>query len=181
MVDIEQRSLCPFEEHPLAGPNPLVEQYAGVSDVAPQFLPEVAIPLVNFFEVEGFFVENRFEIKIFFLNVALEFFTKRVFFQKIHETNPDTRDFVLISGADAAAGGADLTLAAQTLARKVNGFMIGHNHVRLLADAQLLVAAEMALSFERVNFFNQHFGVDDHAITDNAELVRVQRARRNEV
>ena len=40
---------------------------------------------------------------------------------------------------------------------------------------------EMALGFERVDFLDQDFRIDDHAVADDAELVRVERAGRDQV
>ena len=51
----------------------------------------------------------------------------------------------------------------------------------LLADANLLVVGEMALGFERTNFIDQDFGIDDHAVSDDAELVGMERAGRHQV
>ena len=40
---------------------------------------------------------------------------------------------------------------------------------------------QMALGFERVDFLDQDLRIDDHAVADDAELVRVQRAGRDQV
>ena len=45
----------------------------------------------------------------------------------------------------------------------------------------LLVVSEMALGFERVDFFDQDFRIDDHAVADDAELIGVKRAGRDQV
>ena len=68
-------------------------------------------------------------------------------------------------------GCSGLALAAQSFAREVDGFMVGHDDVRLLANTQLITAGEMALSFQRLNFFDQDLRIDDDAIANNAQFV----------
>jgi hypothetical protein len=47
MIDIEQGSLRAFKEHPLASADLLIEQHAGIGDVALQNFPEPTIALMN--------------------------------------------------------------------------------------------------------------------------------------
>ena len=82
MIDVKEGSLRSFEKHALAGAYLLVEQKAGIGDVGFQLLPIIAVAIVDLVEVEGFFLEDRFQVNIFFFDIALEFLAKGVFFQR---------------------------------------------------------------------------------------------------
>ena len=100
---------------------------------------------------------------------------------QIEHAHAPARDLVLVRGTDAAPRGADLALAAQPFAGEIDGFVIGHDHVRLFADAQLFVVDEMPSRLERLNFLDENLRIDDHAIADHAKFVRVQGARGHQV
>ena len=102
---------------------------------------------MDLIEVEGFLFEDRFQVNIFFLDIVLELVAKSVFFQEIDKANADPRYLVFVSRPDAASGGADLALAAKSLASQIDGFVIRHalrqgtTTVRALPGALELLAA----------------------------------------
>ena len=66
-------------------------------------------------------------------------------------------------------------------ARLIDELVVRHDHMGLLADAQLIVAGEMTLELERVYLFDQNLRIDDHAIADHAEFISVQSAGGDQV
>src|SRR5581483_6808275 len=139
VIDVEQRPLGALEEHALAGAHFLVEQQARVGHVVFELVAKARVAFVNLVEAQRLFFENRLQIKILFFDVALELLAKGIFLEQVDEANADARDLVLVGRADAAPGGADHAFAAQALARLVDELVIRHDHVGLLADAQLPV------------------------------------------
>ena len=68
---------------------------------------------------------------------------------------------------------------AARLARAVEGHVVGHDHVRGAADAEL-VGRDAALG-EHLHLGDQRARIDDHAGADDRRDVRVEHAARHEV
>ena len=145
VIDIQEGALRSLEKHALASAYLLVEQKAGICDVGLQLFPKLLITTMDLIEVEGFLFEDRFQVNIFFLDIVLELVAKSVFFQEIDKANADPRYLVFVSRPDAPSRGADLSFAAKSLASQIDGFVVRHDQVRLLADAQKGVVRKMAL------------------------------------
>ncbi len=72
-----------------------------------------------------------------------------------------------VGRADAAAGGADGRALGGGFAGGVLGLVIGHDHVRLVADAQVVRGDGDAAGDELVDLREQHFGVEHDAVADD--------------
>ena len=92
-------------------------------------------------EVERLLAKHGTQVGVLLLEVRGQLFSKRALLQEIHDADPDARHLVFVGRADAASGRADLTGPAQTLPRQIDRSVVGQDQVRLLGDAQILVAA----------------------------------------
>ena len=95
---------------------------------------------------------------------------------ELGEAHADARHLVFVGRTDAAAGGADAALAAQPLARLIDGAMIRHDQVGAVADLQQALVLEVAARAQRVDLLDQRGRIDDDAVADDADLAGVQHA-----
>src|SRR5258708_4162096 len=86
-------------------------------------------------------------------------------------------DLVLIGRADAAAGGADLLLAARLLACAVDLSVRGQDQRRVLGDLEAVRRDDDALVADGVDLPEQGPGIDDDDVADDRQLVRAHHAR----
>src|SRR5262249_41050013 len=100
---------------------------------------------------------------------------------EVADADAGARHLVLVRGTDAATGRADLALATNALAGAVDGAMVRHDEVRLLADAEPAVVGEVAALAESVDLADQDLGVDHHARTHHANAAGVEDAGGDEV
>ena len=99
--------------------------------------------------------------------------------EQVLDADAEPGRLVGVAGADAAARGADLELAQLRLARVVEQRVVGHDQVRVGADAQ---AREVdALGPQVVELAGQHLRVDHHAVADRAQPAGVEDPRRDQV
>ena len=89
-------------------------------------------------------------------------------------------DLVLVGGADAATGGADLAGAGSFLADNVELAVQRQDERGVLGDAQVLAAHRNALGGELFDLRAERPRVDDDAVADDAELARAHDARRQQ-
>src|SRR5437899_2560906 len=90
-------------------------------------------------------------------------FAKPRLVEEVTDADAGARHLVLVGRPDAAPRGADLPRAAQPLPCSVDGAVVGHDEVRLLADPEPGVVRQVAPRPERVDLARQYLGVDDHA------------------
>src|SRR5215218_404694 len=88
---------------------------------------------------------------------------------------------VLVGGADAAQGRADLLVAEALLGRVVEGAVVGEDQVRARADLDAVGRDGEPLRGEAVGLGEEGDGVDDHPVPEHAGLARVDDARGDEV
>ena len=136
MVDVEHRALRAFEEHALAGRERLVKVARGVGHVRTQQHGGTLELRGNGVEVEHGLVEDVPEIGVLLFEHDAETLAKVRFVEQIGHAEPDARRLVFVRGADAAAGRSDLALAASTLARLIDGLVVGQNEVTILTHEQ---------------------------------------------
>ena len=98
-----------------------------------------------------------------------------------HVGDPDSHagDLVLVAGADAAAGGADLLAAHVALGDLVDGHVVGHQQMRVGGDQQ--PGGVDAAVLEALQLVEQHAGIDHHAVADDIGDAGRQHARRDEM
>ena len=145
MVEVEQGPLGALEQYVFAVPEHLLEQHAGVGDVRCELLAVAAVGAVDLLEVQGLFLENRSQVDVLLRDIVLEFLAKGIFFQQVDDPYSDPGGLVLVGGSDAPAGGADLAGAAHPLTGLIDGPVVGHDQVCLLADPELGVVLQVTL------------------------------------
>ena len=95
--------------------------------------------------------------------------TKRSRSSRSPAPDPAAGHLVLVAGADAALGRADLRIPQGSLPEGVEGEVVGHDQVGGRADEELLVAEAAAEAGEGLDLLEQHGGIDDHAVADDAQ------------
>ena len=86
---------------------------------------------------------------------------------------------VHVGRADPLSGGADGAAAASLLLELIQQNVIGHDDVGAVADEQQ--AGVDALLLEAGDLPQEHFGIDDHAVSDDAGDARPANAGRHQV
>src|SRR5207245_3848545 len=86
----------------------------------------------------------------------------------------DLADLVLITGADAAAGGA-YSIFRALLAQPFFFQVVGEDHMSVITDDE--VVADVDAGFPQVlDFFKKSRRVDDHAVGDHRSNIRPKHA-----
>ena len=180
MVHVEHGALRALEQHLLAGLNRVVNIARGIGDVGGQAVAQATVVIEDVLILKRLFFQQGAEVNVFLFEVALQLPGEHVFVQEIDKANPDTGHLVFIRGTNPPAGRPDLALAAEPLPREINGLVVGGNQMGDFTDLERVRVRQAALLPEGIDFLNQHFGVDHHAIADHAHLAVVQHARRDE-
>ena len=114
------------------------------------------------------------------VHVLAHFVGERLGVDEIAQPDAAPPDLVLVGGADAARGRADLAFAAARLAQDVELAVVRQDEVGLLADQQPVADVD-AQAGQLVDLREQRLRIDDHAVADDADDALVQDARRNQV
>ena len=99
---------------------------------------------------------------------------------EVADADAAAADLVLVGGADAARGRADLALAAARFGQHVELAVVRQDQVRLVADEQAAADVD-AEPGQLVHLREQRRRIDDHAVADDAGDAVVQDAGRDEV
>ena len=100
----------------------------------------------------------------------LELGAQRVFARQVAETHSAAGDFVLIGRTDAAAGGADFTIATLAFTKTVQTLMQRQDQYRAIRQQQLVRRNRHALRLHLLDFGKQCPGIDHHPIADDRQL-----------
>ena len=92
--------------------------------------------------------------------------------EQVLDADAEPQRLVGVAGADAAPRGADRELAQLHLARRVEQHVVGHDQVGVGGDPQ--VADVDAAALQPVDLAEQDARVEDDAVADHADLVRVE-------
>ena len=190
MVDVQETRVRAFEQDRLLRRQTIVEQIRGVGDVAGQPAPQRVVLVAQRIRVERAHrdVEGRQLLaadgadhpQLPQQSVAVE--------QLAHPDRRRAVHLVGIGGADPPARGTDREV--RSLGRDGPGqdafeggvvlLVIGHDHVGPVGDAQIVPDLDPPVA-QPVDLLDQNGRVDDDAIGDHAELLRVENARGDEV
>ena len=103
---------------------------------------------------------------------AFDLGRQRVEIIEVIDADGPATGLVLVGGADAALGGADLGPArSAALAQGVELAMHREDQGRIVGDAQGLAGNLDALFAQPLDFGHQSMRVEHHAVADDAELV----------
>jgi len=101
--------------------------------------------------------------------------------EQVVDADAGTADLVFVAGADATPGGADLGLPLALFAGRVQGAVIGHDHMGGGADHEIFRGYCQALFLQVIDLFDEDAGVDHHPVTDEAGFVGMKDPRGDEV
>ena len=95
---------------------------------------------------------------------------------QIHKADGAASDFILVSGADAALGGADAVGGAFGLAQGVEFAMQRQDEHGIFGDAQIVGGHRDALFFQLGDLVDERLRIDHHAVADDGELTPAHHA-----
>ena len=102
-----------------------------------------------------------------------DLFVQRVGLGEVHHADRAAADLVLVSGADAALGGADLhAIAGRLLAMRVELAVQREDQRRVLGDLEIIGGYRDALLAQPLDLADEEMRIDDDAIADDRELAR---------
>ena len=126
MVDVEQRALRPFEQHGLATFERLVEQELSVRDAMFEALGLREDLVDDLRRFERAPVVDLDQDLVLELERRLDLLREDLLVEHVGCADTDARDLVLVARPDAAAGGADLLVAEESLGDLVYRDVVGH-------------------------------------------------------
>ena len=180
MAHIEERALRALEEHPLACP-------PGVADEAPAVGSKGGQPLRCGGKLRGEGLDGHLgaaqpaQRGVAIGHDGLKPVEETSGLEKVADADAAAADHVFVAGPDAAARGANLGVAARRLAPEVDVAVVGHDDVGIEVDAKLRGRHADTACGQRIELTKEHIAVDDHAAGDDADLIGVQDARRQQV
>ena len=166
MVDVEQHALRAFEQYALAVAARLVEVAPDRPRERQDEVGDLGEVALQSLAVDGRLAEAGAQ-RVMVRAQPVEHRVEVVELRKVAHADRAAADLVLISGADAAAGGADLAGAARVLAQRVEvavdrqdqrAIVGNHQHVGSDRDALLADALDLGLQRPRV----EHDAIADH-------------------
>ena len=179
MVDIEQRCLRALEQDRFALLEHVVEQKRTLADVRAETLCVGAELVPQLVDRVGGQIEELLELRIDAIECDAAAFAEDALIEQVLHAQTDACHLILVARADAPLGGADVVLAQALLERTVEIAVIGHDDMSVAGDLEIL--GRNALVLEHIDLFDEHLGVDDHAVANDRRDVLVHDARRDEV
>ncbi len=178
VVDVEQRSLCPFGEDIFLLLQGGIQIQRSVGDVFVDFFVEFLVLVNHGIDIEFRRIVHFAEQLVLFFNVAFQFLAQDVAVEQVDDTDAGAHVLVDIRGPDAPAGCADFFVSL--LADRVEQFVIRHDQMRVVADQQSAFHFDAKL-MQLVDFCHESHRVEDHAIADNTRDMVVEDAGRDEM
>ena len=169
VIDIKQRALRAFEQHPLARPPHLVQQAPGRAGKGQNLGGDVGQGFEEFRRIDlgqvkppakGLVVGQQ----------AFDLAFKSLGIGKVRDADRPAADLVLIGRANAATGGADLACARLGLARGVQIAVNGQDQGGVVGQNQKVRRDLHALRANAGYLVQQGPRIDHHAIADHRQL-----------
>ena len=130
MVDVEQRTLRTFEQHPLAGLAQIDEQGRHVIDHRLDVLTEGQRIREHLLDVDGVSLQPVLQHEVVIRAGSTQFLGKLVRIEQVGNTDAAPGHLVFVGRTDTAPGGADGLVARCTLARLIDGDVVRHDQRR---------------------------------------------------
>ncbi len=150
MIDVEQRTLCALEQYALAGAARDIEQLPGHVHEGEDFRRDLG-QLGEHRLLGELRLAEAAPQRVVVHEDAIDLGTERRRVAQILHADGAAADLVLVGGADAATGGADLAGASGFLADNVKLAVQRQDERGVLGDAQVLGADGDALRGELVD------------------------------
>ena len=175
VIDVEQRSLCAFEENRSPLPHRVVEHQRDVADPRPHALAVLHQPIEHRPPVHRVVLDEAVAGGHVVADVLLE--ATRI--GEIADADAAPRDLVLVGRPDAARGRPEFALAAARLRQQIQIAMVGQDEVGLVADEDTGSDIDAGLR-ELVHLRKERLGIDHHAVADDAGDARMKNSGRNQ-
>ena len=174
MVDVQMDALRAFEEYALA----FVPRLFKLGRHVRQMRDDARRDGHHFIEhgIHGQSVDavQCREQDILFLEGGGDLRFEQVGIGQIRGAHAHAAHLVFIAGPDAATGGPDLlALFELVLAGLVQHLVVRHDEVGLRADLEAVRGDVHALPDEGIEFFHEHDGIKDDAVSDQADFAFV--------
>ena len=180
VVHVQVRALRALQQDHLALRNGLVDQQTRIHDHALQPVGVAQIFLEDLLRLEPRRMVERLQQRVRLRHIVFQLLAEIGRVQQIPHADSDPGHLVDVRRPDAAAGRADAPPTLLGLARLLDCLVVRHDHVRGLADVEMLVGPH-ALGLQAVYFRDQVRRVDDHAVADYAGRAAVQHPRRDQL
>jgi hypothetical protein len=179
VVDVEQGALGTLQQDRLPRFEGLVEQQPGVGDPLGEAAPVREHGVHHLVDVERAPVVDLDQHLVLELQGRLHLLVEDLLVEHVRDPDADPGHLVLVGGADAATGGADLGLAEEPLGHLVDGNVVRHDQVRICADQQ--ATGVHAPGLETRQLVEQHARVHHHAVADHVAQPGREDAGRDQV
>ena len=181
MVDVQVDALGAFEQDVLTGGLGLLDLGGGVLQIGRDARSDGQQLFADLVLVQGVVLVELAQQDVLFQQGVMHFFAHQLRVGQVTGTQAHAGGLVLIAGADAATGGADLLAGTLGFAGIVQALVVGHDQVGLFADAQTAGGHVDALGRQFVHFLEEDEGVQHHTVADQAVFALVQDARGDQV
>ncbi len=181
MINIQQRPLGTFKEHPLTSIESLVQVAGGVGDKRSQPPSILGVLGRDRFSVQRleFAIECR-EDPILVFDDRRHLFTQPVNLDQVaHANRMSPPGLVAVAGADATHRGPDRVATPALFEHRLLGHVPRKHHVSPVADQQLPIDSAV-LTGDPVEFLKKGSRVDHHAAADHRIDAWAKNARRQQ-
>ena len=168
-----------FNQRPFSVAQHLLDAYFGIGDVGAQVFSGAFEVGDHHLGIERRLAVEANENLVVLGNRIGDDLAEAIRLDEIGNTDTATRDLVGVGRAIASPGGADFARFPMLLFEAVDDRMVGHNHVRALADQQLVGLDSTRLQVGELA--NQGGRIDDDSGADDGDALRIENARGNEV
>ena len=181
VVEVEEHGLRALEQHVLARLQRVVDEAHGVGD------HRLDPGRVHVEVVAGDLVGRQREAVVdlgqdlvLLLHHQVELLAEDLRVEEVLHPQADAGGLVGVGGADAALGRAELVAAEEPLAHAVELLVVRHDQVGVAAHPQAGGGVD-APGLEAVDLVEEHLGVDDDAVADDVDDLRVEDAARDQL
>ncbi len=179
VVDVQQRALGALQQHGLAALQGLVEQQPGVGDPVREVAALRQHGVHHLVGRERLAVVDLDQHLVLEVQRGLDLLPQDLLVEQVLGAHPDPGDLVLVAGADAAAGGADLGLAEVALGHFVDGDVVRHDQVRVGGEQQ--PRGVHAALLQPGQLTQQRTRIHHHTVADDVGHSLGEDARRDEL
>ena len=129
--------------------------------------------------VQGLRIKKLREIEVFFFEICSYLFFKCLRLGEIHDPHACPCHLVFIARADSPAGCAYSALALGILSGQINGPVVRHYKMSLVAQGQPPGGHLNPRFFQIFDLFQKHFRINHNPISNKAFLVFIKNTGRN--
>ena len=178
-IEVEQAPLRALQQHLLAGVQGVEHDGGCVSHVGPQLAAPLLARLVQLIDVQGRGVVEALQHPVLPGQDVLQPRAQRLRLDQVRHADALARHLIDEGRPDAALGRVQGAGAPLLLLQLVEQQVVGHEHLGAVAHEEVLRADLTRL--ELLDLIEQGLRVDDDAVADQADLLRVEDPGRHQV